>query len=214
MRVLVVDDHLLFRNGIVGLLQIDGFDVVGEEGDGQSAVEAALRLQPDLVLMDISLPDLNGLEALQAIKARLPQIKVVMLTASEEDADILNAIKYGADGYLLKSHSPEEFLTSLHYLEQGEMAISRRLTSRAIKGLLGATPADRPPEEPLTTRETELLKLIAGGVSNKGIAVRLSLSENTVKYYLKQLMQRYNAQNRAEVVSQAIRAGHFKLPGS
>lgn len=214
MRVLVVDDHWLFRGGITSLLEADGFEVVGEESDGESAVETALSLRPDLVLMDISLPSMGGLEAMQLIKVQSPEIHVVMLTASEEDEDILNAIKFGADGYLLKSQSPEDFIANLHLLEEGEMAISRKLTTRAIKGLLGTPQPEQPPEELLTPRETELLVLIAGGVSNKGIAARLSLSENTVKYYIKRLMQRFDAQNRAEVVSQAIRAGLFKLPGS
>jgi DNA-binding NarL/FixJ family response regulator len=214
MRVLVVDDHWLFRGGITSLLEADGFEVVGEESDGKSAVESALRLRPDLVLMDISMPIMGGLDAMQLIKTQMPEIRVVILTASEEDEDVINAIRLGADGYLLKSNSPEDFISNLHHLEEGEMAISRRLTSRTIKGLVGSVQPEQPREEPLTPRETELLTLIAGGASNKGIAVRLSLSENTVKYYIKRLMLRYDAQNRAEVVSQAIRAGHFKLPGS
>jgi DNA-binding NarL/FixJ family response regulator len=212
MQVLVVDDHLLFRQGITSLLKADGFEVIGEESDGHAAVEAVQELQPDLVLLDISMPGMGGLEALYLIKARLPKTLVVVLSASEEDADVLNAIKLGADGYLLKSQSPEEFLANLHLLEQGEMAIPHRLSTKAIKHLIGNPLAERAHEEPLSPREVEIIHLIALGSSNKEIAVRLSLSENTVKYYLKRLMLRFNAQNRAEVVSQAIRTGQFTLP--
>jgi DNA-binding NarL/FixJ family response regulator len=124
MRVLVVDDHLLFRTGLRGLLEADGFHVVGEVGDGEAALAAATGLAPDLVLMDISMPGVNGLEALRLIKTQLPDCKVVMLSAFDDEVTVLEAIRSGADGYLLKSQDGEEFLAGLHSLEHGEMPIA------------------------------------------------------------------------------------------
>jgi len=204
MRVLVADDHSLFRDGIVSLLEAAGFEVVGQVGDGRAAVEAALLLNPDLVLLDLTMPELSGLEALEQIHQALPATPVVMLTMSDDDADVLAAIKAGARGYLLKSLNAEEFFAMLEGLERGEAAMTRQTTAILLRGL--SSPA-APQAESLTARELELLHLVAKGMPNKTIALALSVSENTVKYHLKSILQKLSAGNRTEAVTEAIRRG-------
>jgi DNA-binding NarL/FixJ family response regulator len=207
MRVLVADDHSLFRDGIISLLEAAGFDVVGQVGDGQAAVEAALRLRPDLVLMDITMPQMTGLEALLLIKQELPETQVVMLTISDDDADLFEAIKSGAHGYLLKDLNADEFLEMLSGLQRGEAAMTRRTTTRLMQGFSEPSQRGAQPARNLTEREIELLRLVADGMSNKAIARALSVSENTVKYHMRNILQKLGAQNRTEAVTLAIRAG-------
>jgi NarL family two-component system response regulator LiaR len=207
MRVLVADDHSLFRDGLVSLLEAGGFEVVGQCGDGRAAVEAALRLRPDLVLLDISMPEVTGLEALHQIRTEWPEAKVVMLTASDNDDSLFQASEAGAVGYLLKSLKAEEFLSMLHGVENGEAAMTRQTTARLLAGLTRSV--HRPPVllDTLTPQETRLLQLLAQGLSNKAIAQALSLSENTVKYHLKNILQKLGLHNRTEAAAYAIRAG-------
>jgi len=207
MRVLVADDHSLFRDGIISLLEAAGFDVVGQAGDGQAAVEAALRLRPDLVLLDITMPQLSGLEALRLIKRELPETQVVMLTVSDDDADLFEAVESGALGYLLKNLSADQFFEMLDGLQRGEAAMTRQTTTRLMKGLADLFPQRAEPAQSLTEREIELLRLVAEGMSNKAIAQTLSISENTVKYHMRSILQKLGVQNRTEAVTQAIRAG-------
>lgn len=207
MRVLVADDHSLFRDGIVSLLQAAGFEVVGQVGDGQAAVEAALRLQPDLVLLDIAMPRMSGLEALRLIKKELPETQVVMLTVSDDDADLSDAIESGATGYLLKNLTTEEFFQMLDRLRRRETAMSQRVTSRLMQGLADLSRQRPEAMESLTEREIEVLRSVAEGLSNKAVALALSISENTVKYHMKNIVQKLAVQNRTEAVTHAIRAG-------
>jgi len=207
MRVLVADDHSLFRDGIISLLEAAGFDVVGQVGDGEAAVETALRLHPDLILLDISMPKLTGLEALRRIRSELPNTRVVMLTVSDRDDDLFAAIEAGAHGYLLKSLTGDEFLEMLDGLQRGEAALTRQMTTRLLRRFHGDQPDQTRPSPPLTPRELELLQLVARGLSNKAIARELSVSENTVKYHLKNIMQKLDVQNRTEAVSRALRDG-------
>jgi len=207
MRVLVADDHSLFRDGIVSLLEAAGFSVVGQVGDGQAAVEAALRLRPDLVLMDITMPQMSGLEALCLIKAESLETQVVMLTVSDDDTDLLEAVKSGAQGYLLKSLNASEFLEMLDGLQRGEAAITRKTATRLIEGFADLSRPCSEPLDSLTQREVEILRLAAEGLSNKAIAQALSVSENTVKYHMKNVLQKLGAQNRTEAATHAIRAG-------
>jgi DNA-binding NarL/FixJ family response regulator len=207
VRVLVADDHSLFRDGVVSLLEAAGFEVVGQVGDGQAAVVAALALKPDLVLMDITMPKLSGLEALRRMRDQAPDIQVVMLTVSEEDSDLLAAIQSGAKGFIHKSLSAQEFLELIGGIERGEAALSRRTAARLIAGL-GTGPRREEAQLPrLTRRETELLGLVADGLSNKAIAQALSVSENTVKYHVRNILQKLGVQNRTEAVAHALRAG-------
>ena len=207
MRVLVADDSALFRDGIISLLKAAGLEVVGQAGDGDAAVKAASQLHPDLILLDIQMPKMNGLEALRLIKSSMPEIQVVMLTVSEEDADLFEAAKAGAEGYLLKSLNADEFLDMLDGLQRGEAAMTRQTTARLMKRFTQAAATPPAPAQRLTDREVELLKLVAAGMANKAIAQQLSISENTVKYHMKKIMQKLNVQNRTEAVTQSIRAG-------
>jgi DNA-binding NarL/FixJ family response regulator len=207
MRVLVADDHSLFRDGIASLLEAAGFDVVGQAGDGQAAVEAAHKLCPDLVLLDVTMPHMGGLEALRLIKAELPDVQVVMLTISEEDADLLEAVESGALGYLTKDLSAEQFFEMLDGLQRGEAAMTRQTTARLMRGLSGLSQRQSEPANNLTQREIELLHWMADGVPNKGIAQRLSISENTVKYHVRNILQKLGVHNRTEAIAHVIRAG-------
>jgi len=210
LRVLVADDHTLFRDGVVSLLEAAGFEVVGQVGDGLAAVEAAVELRPDLVLMDITMPKLGGLEALRRMRDEAPEVQVVMLTVSDQDSDLLASIRFGAKGFIHKSLSAQEFLEMISGLERGEAAMSRKTAARLIAGL-GSEPAPRLDDRPrLTPRETELLELVANGLSNKAIAQALSVTENTVKYHIRNILQKLGAQNRTEAVAHALRAGLFK----
>ncbi len=209
MRILVADDHSLFRDGLVSLLEAAGMEVVGQVGDGETAIEAALRLRPDVVLMDLNMPGIGGLEALRRLRAAWPAVQVVMLTVSEEQADLVAAVQAGARGYLLKHLKADEFLDMLHGLERGEAAMSRLTTARLLSGVSQLSrSADAGPN--LTEREEELLRLLAEGLSNKSIAQKLSLSENTVKYHLKNILQKLGVHNRTEAATQAIRLGLAK----
>jgi len=207
MRVLVADDHSLFRDGIISLLEAGGFDVVGQVGDGRAAVEATLRLRPDVVLMDIDMPQVDGLKALGLIKLELPDTQVVMLTVSDDDANLFEAVRSGADGYLLKSLTADEFLEMLDGLRRGEAAMTRQTTAHLMKGLAGPLAHPSPQRQHLTRKEIDLLQLMASGMSNKAIAEKLCVSENTVKYHLKNIMQKLGTQNRTEAVAHAIRVG-------
>jgi DNA-binding NarL/FixJ family response regulator len=212
MRVLVADDHRLFRDGITSLLDAAGFEVVAQVGDGRAAVDAALSLHPDLVLMDISMPHMDGLEALKLIKDANPQIRVVMLTVADEKATLVKAIQSGADGYLLKNLNTDEFMANLQALELGEMALTRQMASQLIQGMVEQVrkPVEQNPQ--LTPRELELLRLLVEGKTNKEIALQLSMSENTVKYHLKKIGQKLGVQNRTEAVSYALRTGLIHPP--
>ncbi len=210
MRVLVADDHSLFRDGIVSLLEAGGFDVVGQVGDGQSAIDTARQLRPDLVLLDIAMPEMSGLETLRTIRAELPQVKVVMLTVSDEDSDLFEAIKFGAHGYLLKSLSSAKFIELLEGIGRGDAAMTRQTTTRLMRGFTELANKEKSGADQLSKREFELLELVAEGLSNQAVGQKLSISVNTVKYHMKSILQKMGAQNRTEAVMLAIRAGILK----
>lgn len=205
MKVLVVDDHSLFRDGIISLLEAGGHTVIGQGRTGTEAVEQALSLLPDLVLMDIHMPGMSGLEALKSIKAEHPDMKVVILTVSEEDKDLLEAIRSGANGYILKHIDSTEFFKLLGNLEHGDAAILPSIATRLFKYVSQTGgPAEK---SPLSEREVEVLKLIAAGKSNRDIAGSLSLSENTVKFHIKNILQKLAVANRIEAVTYAMQHG-------
>jgi len=206
MRVLVADDHSLFRDGLVSLLEAAGHQVVGQVGDGQAAVEAARRLDPELILLDVSMPNLDGLAALRQIKAERPHAKVVMLTVSDDDT-LFEALEAGAQGYLLKSLSADEFLEILKGVARGEAALTRKTATRLVDGLAKGKRRTEEPQHRLTPRESALLALVVSGMSNKAIAQEMSISENTVKYYMKSILQKLGARNRTEAATLALREG-------
>ena len=206
-RVVVADDHSLFRDGITSLLEAAGYNVVEQVGDGERAIDAVRRLNPDLVLLDITMPKTTGIDALRVIKSEFPHIKVVMLTVSAEDDDLFAAIQSGADGYLLKDLNSDEFLEMLGGLEIGAAAISRTMTTRLMSGFQELSGQNDRAKNQLTDREIELLYYMADGLSNKGIAEKLFISENTVKYHIRNILQKFGVQNRTEAVALAIRRG-------
>jgi DNA-binding NarL/FixJ family response regulator len=181
---------------------------VGEAGDGQEALEAALRLRPDVILMDISMPRMDGLEATRLIKARLPEVKIVILTVSDEDRTLFEAVKSGAQGYLLKDLQADEFFGLLSGIERGEAPISRGLAGRILEEFARRR-GDRPEGEAdeLTEREQEVLRAVSSGASNREVAAALHISENTVKFHMKNILDKLHLRNRAEVVAYAARKG-------
>ena len=211
MRVLIADDHPLFRDGLRSLLEARGIDVVGEAKNGREAVELTRRSRPEVVLMDLNMPELGGLAATRLISAEQPEVRVVVLTASEDDADLFEAIKSGAQGYLFKNLASHEFFRLLEGVARGEPA----LTPSLARKLLGEfarpqTPAATAVEGPqsLTEREREVLDLLVQGItSNRDLAERLVVSENTVKYHLRNILDKLHVQNRAQVVAYATRHG-------
>lgn len=207
MRILVVDDHSLFRDGVISLLEAGGHTVVGQAGDGLTAVESIRSLRPDLVLMDISMPRMDGIEALRQIKASSPDVKVIMLTVSEDEANLVQAIRAGADGYLLKHLNAKDFLEMVNGLERGEAAITRSLTMRLLKHMTTPEPASQ--RILLSERELEILQLVATGKSNHAISEQLLISENTVKYHLKNILHKLGVSNRTEAVAMAMQMGYL-----
>lgn len=207
MRVLVADDHSLFRDGIVSLLEAAGYEIVGQAGNGKDALALSQRLEPELVLLDISMPEMDGLEVLRKIRDTQPDTKVVILTVSDEDDDLMSAVQAGANGFLHKSLTADSFLELIQGLERGEAAITRRTTTRLIQEIGEKGRVETEPYDNLTSREIDLLNLVASGQSNRAIAQALSISENTVKYHMKNILQKLQAQNRTEAVTHAIQAG-------
>ncbi len=210
MRILIADDHALFRDGLRSLLVAQGHEIVGEAKNGREAVTLARELTPDLVLLDVSMPELDGIEATRLISVEVPDVKVVMLTASEEEAKLFEAIKSGAQGYLLKNLEAETFFDLLDRAQRGEPALTpalaRKLLQEFAKPVEAAAP--RSEEETLTTREREVLELMVEGVtSNRRLAKRLGLSENTVKFHVRNILDKFRLHNRAEVVGYALRHG-------
>jgi len=214
MRILIADDHALFRDGLRSLLEARGIDVVGEAANGRDAVEMARSLVPDVVLMDLTMPVMDGLSATRIISAELPTVVVVVLTASEEDADLFEAIKSGAQGFLPKDLEAAQLFEHLSGLSRGEPA----LTPSLARKLLGefahpSTPRDDESLDRLTDREREVLELLVQGVtSNRELAVRLFVSENTIKYHLRNILDKLHVQNRAQVIAYAVRHGMIEPP--
>ena len=210
IRILLVDDHLLFRKGLARLLDAQpDFDVVGEAADGLEAVEQTRLLLPDLVLMDIRMPNCNGLEATRQIKAQMPEIKVVMLTVSDAEQDLATAVRYGADGYLLKDLLPEVLFQHLRGLVAGEAPISRGMTGKlfhqlAQQGLPAVQPAAA---DVLSARECEVLALIVQGCSNQEIGEYLGIARNTVKNHLRSILAKLGVRNRAQAAAYAVSQG-------
>lgn len=212
MRILLADDHALFRDGLSSLLKAWGMEVVGEASDGLEAVDKARLLQPDLILMDVNMPRCDGLEATRRIKAQMPQIKVVMLTVSDDSDDLFDAIKSGAQGYMLKDLSSDQFMEMIQRVARGEVALSPALATR-IWNEFSKEKAKRRTEtgeESLTAREMDVLHLIAEGKSNKEVASLLHISENTANYHVKNILAKLHLRNRAQVVAYAYREGILK----
>jgi len=211
VRVLLADDHALFRAGIASLLRAWGMDVVGQAADGVEAIELTRRLEPELVLMDVGMSPCNGLEATRVIKTELPDVKVIIVTVSEDDQDLFEAVKSGAEGYLLKGMSEEELSSTLEKISAGEPALSPGLAARILDEFARmareGTGKSAGPEGELTDREREVLRLVVDGATNREIGSQLFISENTVSFHMKNILAKLHLKNRAQAAAFAIRAG-------
>ena len=208
MRILIADDHALFRDGLRSLLEANDLEVVGEASNGKEAIELAWKHKPDVVLMDLGMPEVNGIEATKRLSAELPEIKVVVLTASEDEDHLFEAIKSGAKGYLLKDLQSDQFLALLQGVEQGEPALTPTLARKLLDEFARPKRRDADAFDPdaLTQREQEVLELMVSGVtSNRKLAQDLGVSENTVKFHVRNILDKLHLHNRAQVVGYALR---------
>ncbi|MBX9472451.1 response regulator [Microcella sp.] len=202
IRVLVADDHAVVRAGIVALLAAEpGIEVVGEAVDGEDAVEQALALRPDLVVMDVRMPRLTGDAATAAIRAQADEVRVLVLTTYESDASILSAIEAGASGYLLKAAPADELIAGVRSVAAGEVALSPAIAAQLVARMREPSPAA------LTPRETEVLRLVAEGLSNREIGERLFLGESTVKTHLLRTFEKLGVNDRTRAVTLAMQRG-------
>jgi len=205
IRVLIVDDHQLFRRGVSSLLAgREDIEVVGEANNGAEAVERARELMPDVVLMDIKMPELDGIAATKQLKAEMPYVRIMMLTVSETDEDLFEAIKAGASGYLLKNVDPDHLVASVLQVQRGEVPIAPTMAAKILREL--TTPSEAPIQS-LTSRERQVLELLASGMANKEIAFTLKISENTVKNHLRNILEKLHLQNRVQAALYAVRMG-------
>lgn len=210
IRVMVVDDHALFRRGLEMVLDGESdIDVVGEASDGHEAIERAEETTPDVVLMDVRMPKRSGIEATRIIKDTLPSTKILMLTISDEEADLYEAIKAGASGYLLKEISIEEVADAVRQVHAGQSLISPSMAAKLLNEF--ATMVKRRDERSqvpgprLTDRELEVLKLVAKGMNNRDIGAELFISENTVKNHVRNILEKLHLHSRMEAVVYAVR---------
>jgi two-component system NarL family response regulator len=210
IRVLLVDDHQLFRRGVASLLSgREDIEVVGEASNGAEAVERARELMPDVILMDIKMPELDGLAATKQLKAEMPYVRIMMLTVSETDEDLFEAIKAGASGYLLKNVDPDYLVACVQQVQRGEVPIAPTMAAKILREL--TAPAESTIQA-LTGRERQVLELLAGGLANKEIAFQLKISENTVKNHLRNILEKLHLQNRVQAALYAVRMGLADRP--
>ncbi len=209
LRVLIADDHKLFRQGLIGLMETreDLVEVIGEASSGLEAVQLAEQLQPDVILMDIYMPEGDGLQAAKVIRTRFPQIAIVMLTSSENDEHLYQAVQLGASGYLLKNLDATELFDLLSGVTQGEAAMTREMASRLLKNVARRAADASRGEDALTERELTVLRLVAVGDSNQEIADKLSLSVNTVKTHIRNILEKLQLENRTQAANYAMHRG-------
>lgn len=222
LRVMLVDDHNLFLEGLENLLNSEGIQVIGVAQDGLEALAKARQLKPDVILMDIHMPRCDGVSATRLIKAEMEDTKIVMLTMSEDEADLFEAVRSGASGYLLKNLDAEEFFDYLNDLQEGHPPFSPGLAEKILKAF--STQATKPVRKVinenltenapkiagdvrLSPRQTQVLTLVAQGQTYREVAATLSISERTVKYHMGEILNCLHLQNRAEVIAYAVRMG-------
>ncbi len=213
--MLVVDDQELFRRGLTMLLAVEpGLEVVGEAGDGLEGVSLAETAAPDVVLLDVRMPKQSGIEACLAIKEAVPSTKIIILTVSDEEADLYEAVKSGASGYLLKDSSIEEVAQAIRVVADGQSLISPSMAIKLIDEFkqMSRPERDTGPALRLTERELDVLRLVAQGLSNKEIAARLFISENTVKNHVRNMLEKLQLHSRMEAVMYAVKENLLELP--
>ncbi len=207
MRVLLVDDHTLFRSGLETLLERHNIDVAAATGDGREGMQLALEIQPDIVLLDMRMPDMNGLEVLRALRAEGMKSPIVMLTTSNEERDLVECLRNGAQGYLLKDMEPGELVAALRDIQAGRTVVAPELAgvlARVVQGEAVEVERQDTPFSELTPRELEILCLLAEGQSNKVIARNLGISDGTVKLHVKAVLRKLNVHSRVEAAVMAV----------
>jgi NarL family two-component system response regulator LiaR len=211
IRVLIVDDHTIVRKGIRALLaEIAGIEVVGEAADGQAAIAQAERLHPDVILMDLAMPRLDGIEATRQIKASQPESRILVMTSFATDDKVLPAIKAGALGYLLKESSPQDLVQAIRQIQRGESSLHPTIARKVLQEI--THPSDRPPTpDPLTKREAEVLLLVAQGLSNQDIARKLNISDPTVRSHVSSILSKLHLATRIQAALYALREGLVSL---
>ena len=210
IRLLLADDHRMLREGLRRSMTERGFDVVGEARDGAEAVDLAAALRPDVILMDVTMPDLDGVEATRQIKARQPEVRIVMLTMHADQDVLAEAIRSGANGYLVKDCSTDEIASAIESVAGGETALSPRLAASMLAEVRRQD-SKAETERVITKREEEVLQLIADGCSTPEVAERLYISQKTVKNHLASIYQKLDARDRTQAVLQAVRMGIVTL---
>ena len=211
-RLLIIDDHPLFRRGVMQLVQMAGqFEVVGEASSGQEGIEMARRLAPDMVLLDLNMKDMSGLDVLKVLKSWDNDPRVVMLTVSDQAEDLIATLRAGADGYLLKEMDPEELVGKLKEAAAGQVTLSERLTRLLAHSLREDNRPKDPDQAGLTEQEGRILEQIALGKSNKLIARELNIAEGTVKVHVKHLLRKLNLRSQSDLVLYAVRRGILPL---
>ena len=204
IRVLIVDDHAVVREGLRTFLELqDGLEVVGEAGDGEEALPLAERLEPDVVLMDLVMPKLDGVGAMRELRVRAPKARVIVLTSFLEDDRLLPAIRAGAAGYLLKNVQPQELARAVRLADAGETLIDPAVAARLVEAVADGQAAE--PDHQLTPREQEVLDLIARGFSNKRIALELGVAEKTVKTHVSHVLAKLGVSDRTQAALYATR---------
>jgi DNA-binding NarL/FixJ family response regulator len=211
IRIIIVDDHILFREGLASILRQEAdIEVIGLVGTAEASILSARQLKPDIILMDFNLPDATGAEATRAILQELPACKVVFMTMSEREEDLIAAIRSGAVGYLLKNMAPSKLVAALRAVYQGESALSRSMALTVMKEL-SRTKAARPLDDPrlgkLTRREKDILAEVAAGKSNQEISASMVISENTVKYHVHSILEKLGLSDRKEAAQFAREHG-------
>jgi len=215
IRVLVVDDQELFRRGLTMLLSVeDDIEVIGEANDGSAAATLAASTAPDVILMDVRMPKLTGIEACVAMKDAAPHARIIMLTASDEEADLYEAVKNGASGYLLKDSSIDEVAQAVRVVADGQSLISPSMAIKLLDEFKQMSRSDRTavPTPRLTERELEVLRLVAQGLNNREIAKQLFISENTVKNHVRNILEKLQLHSRMEAVMYAVREKLLDIP--
>ncbi|MEH6578554.1 MAG: two-component system response regulator NarL [Amphritea sp.] len=206
--ILLIDDHPLLRKGVKQLIDLeDNIKVVGEASNANEGLERALELDPDLILLDLNMPEINGIETLKMLRNADVASRVVVFTVSDNEEDVVAALKAGADGYLLKDMEPESLLKSLEQAALGKMVISDRLTALLAQALQSGRSNKNPDTESLTPREKQIIKLISAGLPNKLIARKLNITEGTVKVHVKHLLKKLRLRSRVEVAVWAVQEG-------
>lgn len=205
IRILVVDDHTLFRRGLVGLLaEMEGFKVVGEASNGQDALTMVESQRPDIVLLDVNMPEMNGIEALAILRKRGLDLPVLMLTISQFEEDLIGAIRAGANGYLLKNAEPETLRQTIKQVVAGKAVLAPELMEQVFR-LVRSGQYD--PANLLTEREVEVLRLLAQGLTTAQTGSEMFISENTVKTHIRHILEKLDVSNRAEAVARATQLG-------